>query len=627
MARLAASWWRPTWWPYWAGGEPLPYTYNPLIPALIAGLVHGLHWSPALALNRLTAAIYCLGPLTFYLLSWRLSARAGYSFAAALAWSLLSPAQLVMPDAALHWTALWAPTRVQVAFVWDDLPHLTSLALLPLAVWGLERALRHGRMLDYVIAILAMAGMMLSNMFGFVLAALVVITVPLALEPGWRPALLLRAMLTAGLTYAIVSPWLPPSLLLTIRTNETRNREGGWSPQALLALAIVVAVMWSVRKLSARYAAKWGTRWMWLAGAPLILIPALAQYSGWHFLPQPNRYKIEAGLAIAWMAVFALVPVVKRVPRTIGMVLLAVLLVLAAKQTLAFTASADDAMAPADVKRSIEYRSARWVAENLPGQRVMMGGSLGSFLNTFDDVEQLSAQPYTTGPNWDQWIAMYTIYRGQNAGARDAEYSLLWLRAFGAQAIAVPGPRSPEFWKPFNNPEKFEDVLPVLWREDDTTIYRIPEASPSLAHVLRPEQTVHHHPIHGLDVDELRTFDTALDSSPAAQVTRDDVNHVRIRATIHPGEVVSTQITYDAGWNAVVGHGSRPIRADGIGLMVIDPGCVGDCEIDLHYDGGLEVRCCQIASASSLGLLAAIGLGRRRRASQYAQRQRLAPTV
>src|ERR1035438_5394234 len=63
--------------------------------------------------------------------------------------------------------------------------------------------------------------------------------------------------------------------------------------------------------------------------------------------------------------------------------------------------------------------------------------------------------------------------------------------------------------------EIFEGVLPVLWRERDTAIYRASERPFSLAHVLRPDELVHHTPVNGLDVSELRRFVAAIEE-PAA---------------------------------------------------------------------------------------------------------------
>jgi hypothetical protein len=605
LARLAGfGWLHPTWWRYWGGGEPLAFTYNPLIPFSIAAISSIFHCSEERALNALTAAVCCLGPLIFYTVSWRLSRRPGYSFAAAMACSLWSPVLSPMDG-----MPFWYPQRLLLAFMWDDLPHLTSLALLPIALWGLARALERRRPLDYAITGMALAGMMLANMFGFVLAAFLLLTVPLAMDREPRPALLVRSALLGAVTYILVSPWIPPSLLLTTRANESRNGEAPWTLQAALALVITAVVLAVVWRLAARHVANWAARWAILFGALVITIPVLAEFAGLHFLPQPGRYRIEADAAVIWLAVFALAYAAERIPRAVRVAALAPLLFLAGRQAMAFHSLVSQWVAPVDVPRSIEYRAAKWVAENLGGQRLFMTGSMGYFLNDFIGAEQLSAEPYTTTANWEEAVAVFTIYSGMNAGERDPEYSLLWLEAFGVQAIGVSGPRSPEFWKPFARPRKFDGVLPVLWSEDDTTIYRLPQASPWLVHPLRPDRLVHRPPFNGLDLDEVRVFVAAVESdTKGGTIAWHDANHARIRTSPEPGEIVATGITYNPGWHATVKGATRPVRADGIGLMAVDAGCIGPCEIQLSFDGGWEWRICLAASGATLLLLLRSGL-------------------
>ncbi len=600
LARLAGfDWLHPTWWRYWGGGEPLEHTYAPLIPFTIAAISRLFGCSPERALNALTATVYCAGPLTCYVASWRISRRPGCSFAAAMAWSLLSAVELIMPDGGLN-PSFWEARRLNLAFQWDDLPHLTSLAFLPIAVWGLWRALEHRRPLHYAIAGFALAGMMLANMFGMVLAAFLIITVPLAAKRSF-----IRAAAIAVVTYIIVSPWITPSLLLTMRSNESRNGEAPWSVQSFLALAIIAVALWIVWRF-------FGARWLLLFGSIVILIPLLARLTGWHFVPQPVRYKVEADLAFVWLAVFGLAPVIAKMPTTARIALLTALTLVAGRQMLAFRREERQLLAPADAKGSIQFRTARWVAANLPGERVMLSGSLGNFLDLFTTSEDLGAEPYTTGPNFEQKIAIFTIYTGMNAGGRDADDSLLWLKAFGVHAVAVPGPRSPEYWKPFTHPRKFDGVLPVLWSEDDITLYRIPQPSPSQVHVLRTDQLVHHAPPDGLHVEELRAYVAAVDAdSKGGEITWDDANRARIRTAAGPGEIVATGITYHPGWHATVNGVGRPLRADGIGLMVVDPDCTGRCDIRLEFDGGWEWKACAAASGLTLLLLLAATLRRR----------------
>jgi hypothetical protein len=477
--------------------------------------------------------------------------------------------------------------------------------LLPLAVWFLWRALKRHRWRDYLVTGSIMAAMMLANMFGVVLVALIVITLPLANDRRLRPSQFVPAAATALCAYIVVSPWLPPSLIWKIHSNSVLNGEAGQTSGALIAFGIIALICANVHSIAARRAGNPAFRWLLLFGCIVLLIPFLDLYAGLHFVPQPGRYKLEADLAIIWIVVFSLRPLIKRCPVPARILLALPLLFFADRQIVAYRHYARALLQPIDTTQSIEYRTAKWIDEHLPGQRVMMAGSIGQWANVFTDVPQASAQPYTTAPNWSQYLADYAIRTGQNAGAQDAAVSILWLKAFGAQAVVVPGPQSPEFWKPFANPRKFDGVLPLLLRESDTSIYLVSDRPFSLAHVLRPEALVHHAPVNGLDIGELRRFVAALDdpADPPATLNWKGNNKAVIQARLQPGDIVSTQITWFPGWHARVNGTSRPLRSDGIGLMVVDPDCSGECNIVLEYGGSAELRACRFVATGFLALL------------------------
>jgi hypothetical protein len=605
LARLnGLHWFSSRWWPYWGGGVPLEYTYSPLVPFATAGLAQLFRCSIPLAFHALTGMVYCLGPSLLYLAGWRLFQAPGYSFIAALAYSLLSPTEWIVPDHGFQLSQVLRARRMYLLFDWDDLPHMIALALVPPAALLLGRALQSRRSVYYASAGVLLACMMLANMFGVVLAALLVFTVPFAIEQRFRPILLLRAVLLSAAVYLVICPWLPPSLLYTVRFIAVHGGASDTTLHAIIALAIVVLFSSIAWRLASRADLEWGLRWLLLFSCPIVLLPILAYYWGPHFLPQPGRYKLEMEVMLAWLCVFGLRPIVAQLSVRTRTLLIVPLLALASRQ-IAFDRQFGQAMTRhVDVTQSLDYRLAKWVETNLPGQRVMMTGSMGQWLNAFTDMPQLSGQPYTTAPNWMQQIALHTIFSGQNAGDRDAEYSILWLKAFGVQAVAIPGPQSPEPWKAVVHPRKFDGVLDALWRVDDTTIYRVPQASASLAHILRSSQLVHRQPIHGLDVDELRQYVAALEApSSAAAFQWRDSNRAVIHAKLAPGEAVSAQINYHPGWHAWANGVRSGVRSDGIGLLAITPNCTGECEITLEYDGGLEAAACRTAAATVLFLL------------------------
>ncbi len=78
--------------------------------------------------------VYCLAPISLFLMAWGLTRAAGTSFFAALFYSLASPTQLIVPDGEFRWDRIWEARRMFLVAAWDDTPHLTALALLPLAM-------------------------------------------------------------------------------------------------------------------------------------------------------------------------------------------------------------------------------------------------------------------------------------------------------------------------------------------------------------------------------------------------------------------------------------------------------------------------------------------------------------
>ncbi len=195
----------------------------------------------------------------------------------------------------------------------------------------------------------------------------------------------------------------------------------------------------------------------------------------------------------------------------------------------------------------------------------------------------------------------YAAQKTENA-EQDARVSLDWMRAYGVGAVCVSGPKSPEFWKRYLHPAKFEGLLPVLWRAEDTTIYQIPLRTASLAHVVPEGAVVRDAPWYGGDVAAIERYDAALDdaSLPAAEFRWEGRNRIHIRTTAKAGQVITIQVSYHPGWHAAAGDRAVQIQKDGLGLMWLRPGCDGPCEVDLEYDGGWELRVCRWLSYLAL---------------------------
>jgi len=284
------------------------------------------------------------------------------------------------------------------------------------------------------------------------------------------------------------------------------------------------------------------------------------------------------------------------------------------RQASIFREFASTLVHPIDITKTIEYKTAVWIDHNLPGQRVLLAGDTEYIFNLFSDNPQMSAGHEPTAPNWMQRVAVFTIQTGMNAGDHDAEYSIFWLKAYGNQAVYVPGPNSREHYHAVVHTHKFDGLLPVLWHDEDDTIYRVPQRSQSMAHVVPPAAIVVRQPIHGLDLDPARAYVAALDdtSLPLADLSWTSPTHATIRTAMNRDQVVSVQETYMPGWRARIGTRDVPVHGDKLGLIVIEPDCSGPCQIDLSFGVTPEGWICRILSFSvTLLALYSLVIGRR----------------
>jgi hypothetical protein len=226
-----------------------------------------------------------------------------------------------------------------------------------------------------------------------------------------------------------------------------------------------------------------------------------------------------------------------------------------------------------------------WFDRNLKGGRVLAPGSVGFFLNVFTDTPQFAG-------GFDQGVVNpvfagvhYQLLSGENAGEREGEVALLWLRAFGVDAVAVSGPRGRDFYKAFRNPHKFDGILPELRRDGDDVIYRVPRRSASLAHVMQVTDLPARAPKHGLDIDPVRAYVAALENPayPSAVLTWRGHSSAVIVADMEKDQVLSIQVSYHPGWKATVNGQPRRVFADKLGQMAIDPQCQGPCTVEVRY--------------------------------------------
>ncbi|MCE5306968.1 MAG: hypothetical protein LLG20_04955 [Acidobacteriales bacterium] len=605
------------WWPFWNGGMPFEVAYLPFMHWIVAAFSLATGLSAARSFHMVTASLYVFSALAVFWMALELSRRKWASFIAALAYSCLSVSALLIPAVGLDAGGPWNLRRLQILVFYGESPHTIALALLPVAVVCFHRGLTTPSAKWKILAGMLAAFVVLSNAFGIVEAAGALICWVLAYpaKPWWKAPL--TAAVIGVVSYCWISPWLSFSMIRAMRANAaTSGGDFRYTASSWIALAILsagyVLLWWILRKVEQRAHVRFFVLLAYFFTA-IVLTSYIWQIA---VIPQPHRYQLEMDMALLLAVVFAAAAILDRFPRGVRAAAVMVLLGGLAIQTVHAIGYARKLIRPVDHTRLSEYKIAKWLDEHRRGERTFVAGSTALLFNAFTNNPQLHGGHDQHTVNSFIPIVDFTIRSGMNAGSRDAEYAVFWLKAFGARTVVVSGPGSTEFYRTFLNPRKFDGVLPALWREGGDVIYDVPGRAASLAHVMPAAAVPAQTPVHGLDIAPVEAYVAALNDPayPPATFEWEGMNQGRIRANLIRGQVVAVQVAYERGWEAWANGKRQPVRGDAIGQTVIEPECAGPCEITMRYTGGNEAVIQRIMSlAATLGAIAYAWAGRRRR--------------
>jgi len=599
------------WWPMWFGGMAFQNVYGPMLHLATAALAMSTRHSPAWALHTLSALLYCLGPVTLWWATLRLSGSRTWALAAGLMFALTSPVAWLLPSIRADIGGILHLRRLYTMVRYGEYPHVAVLAVIPVALLIFERMMRGSPLRWMAAAAVVMGAIASTSVTGTAGFAMVTLAWLFALPAAHWPRALARLAAAACLAYGLAVPWIPPSTVRLIWLNSQwgTGRPTPFTARHLLYFALIALTAAGLRLAMTRFGAPPLLRMALLLIFFSGIVMAADLSTGTALVPQPYRFQLEFEMGCALAGGFLWMKAAGRLPPRIHAVLAAALV---AALTAINTVHAGRYIQPIDIRGTEEYQSSIWFDRNMAGGRVFAPGSVSFWMNAFTDTPQLSGCCDQGIPSWEERIALYSIYTGQNMGAREGAVSLLWLQAFGVQAVEVSGPGSREYFKPFWNPRKFDGLLPVLWQGGGVAIYRVPQRSTSLAHVMRPPDVVSldERPKDGLDVAALEKYVAALDNPqfPLAEMHWMGQSRARIAATAAPGDVISVQVSYDRGWHARSAGREIPLTSDGLGLMVLHPDCAGACTIDLEYNGGAEIGVARFIRIAALLLCGALVL-------------------
>jgi hypothetical protein len=601
---LTAHWPHPQWQPLWYTGTRFDYIYPPALRygTAVISMITGF-W-PVKAYHFYTTFFYCVGIAGVYLLIRAGSRSRGAAWLGAAATALMSPSFLFLKEMRLDSGPL-LPVRLGVLIKYGEGPHITSLALIPIALAFTWRALENRRPGSVALAAIFSAAVVSNNFYG---ATALTMFYAIVLWSFWitrrDPGIALPAIAIPTLAYGLTAFWLVPSYFRITLRNMKYVSEPGTAWSFCVAVVVAAAFAFATNRLArSRPERTWA---VFVAGC--VVFFSLDVLGNYYFnlrvAGEPGRLVPELDMVFILGALAALEWLWRRPGRAPRVA--AVIVVVAAFATTAGYIRHAWKMLPLwpNYTARVEYRVTDWLWRNMPDARVNPSGSVRFWFDAWHDLAQLGGGSEQGLLNTVAQQAQWEIIGGYNPQA-----AILWLQALGVDVMYVQGPNSEEPYKDIQHPERFARATPLLFDDGKgNALYRIPRRYAARARVVEIERLdAQKAPRFNDDVDYLRAYVDVVENGPDSPVTleREGTDAMLVRAKVGSGQAILVQETYDPAWQAWSNGKRLPLREDAMGFMVVEAP-PGEHHIRLAFVMPAENRVGWVLTGISLLFLVAL---------------------
>jgi len=602
---LQENWPHHLWQPLWYCGTRADYVYPPGPPYGAAIFATLLRASAARGYHVFIGFCYAFGFLILYLWTRTATGSRGAAWLATVSIALASPCFLVLPfirnDSMFH-----VPQRLHVLMSYGEGPHISSLAMLPIAWIGAWKRFRGGDALWLCLSAAGIALTVTINLYGLTAIA---ITMPLLLwaclleRPDWR--MVRDGVFIGVLAWGLTAWWLVPSYVKVTSRNLYLVSPAGnsWSFPVLIALLVIyLAVSLVVRRLP-RFSAYaffiWSTLG-WLAAYILGF-----QWFGFQVAGNPIRLIPEMDV-FAVLCFVQLAGVVWRSRNLALRVALLVLLFFAFRPSWRYLKHAyHEFPKSSNWQERVEYKTETWLYTHFPDRRAFVTGTIRFWYDSWHDGQEADGasqqgilNPLLPGA---QWIIMH---------GNDPKVITWWLEALGVDILVVPGKESQEPYRDIEDPKKYDGALPLL-RDDGegNRYYRVPRRATGIVRMVDRARMDAVPPIRveGLTT-QVQAYAEAVESGPAGDRARcrwHGSDALDVTAEVSEGEALLVQETFDPGWRAYESGRAQDIHADAVGHMLIalPP---GSHTIRMVFEAPAEVVAGRIAGIVCLLMISAV---------------------
>ena len=594
--------------PYWYLGFPFHVFYTPLLPFLEFLLHKVIHMPLWESYRYLTGVAYILGPISVFLLSFRLTKKVTAGLLAGVIYSIAPTIfYFLVPGVAADKisASFWDPRRFTILVRWGEGPHLFSLIFMPLVGVFFFNVLKNRKLKDVLLTALFLGLTALSNAIGF-FAAIILIGIMTFVHSAQRKVGKLESfkwpILTGFLTLGLISFWYNLSFIGTF------FREGGGTGSLIISLfpwgwIAILGIILLIYYLLHKYFTNFSLATSLLLFLIFFIVVHVYYTSaadggvGIEILPQALRYNVEVDLSLALLVSvlfsFMVDEIRKRVSKSLkkivdfgGFVITTVIilgLLSYIQPALPTYAVASSNVAPLDSRS--EKVVTDWLKNHTDiskGERVFVPGNYSFYLNWYTNIWQVRGALFQASTNkWPEHIYY------QLANGFDPEIARDWFVATNTKYAVITTPASQELYKEIKNPNRFENY-PQVYNQNGDIIYQIPLKRPSLAKPVNPKELVNlNPPIKGDDKEALVKYANWVENSSQNQLDFKviDNQHYKIEGNVSDGEAILVQMTGDSGWGAYdnIAKSGLSKAKDPLGYLLLYPKKGGKVSIDLKH--------------------------------------------